>query len=254
MMNGFDSSRPESGRVSSGLVGTLLIGIGIVIGVVVASDFGWMPFGHAVPEAPVVKSAPPVPSVAPSVGINGGEQSFVHVAKAVRPAVVSVFSTRTGKGEGPQAMPFDDPFFRRFFGDEFFRRFEQPPQRKELGLGSGVIVEPNGFIVTNNHVVSKADEIKVFLSDKREFKAKLIGTDAKTDIAVLKIEADGLHTIAWADSAATWRESRGRWCAPPTSAPSRIANVCANIATRRWRRWSRTCYRRLQSINRSIWR
>jgi serine protease Do len=199
MMHGCNSQRPESGLASSGLIGILLIGLGIVIGVVVASEMGWMPFGHAVPEAPSVKPALPVPAVTSPLGVNGGEQTFVHVAKAVKPAVVSVFSTRTGKGEGPHAMPFEDPFFRRFFGDEFFRRFEQP-QRKERGLGSGVIVEPNGLIITNNHVVSKADEIKVFLSDKREFKAKLIGTDAKTDIAVLKIEADGLHTIPWADS------------------------------------------------------
>jgi len=67
-------------------------------------------------------------------------------------------------------------------------------------LGSGVIVDSSGLIVTNNHVVSKADEIKVNLSDKREFKAKLIGTDTKTDLALLKIEAEGLPTIAWADS------------------------------------------------------
>ena len=64
----------------------------------------------------------------------------------------------------------------------------------------GVIVDANGLIITNNHVVNKADEIKVFLSDKREFKAKLVGTDAKTDVAVLKIEATGLPTVAWADS------------------------------------------------------
>ncbi|MES4786225.1 MAG: hypothetical protein C4294_10800, partial [Nitrospiraceae bacterium] len=97
-------------------------------------------------------------------------------------------------------MPFDDPFFRRFFGEEFFRRFETPRERKERSLGSGVIVDASGLIITNNHVINKADEIKVLLSDKREFKAKLVGTDPKTDLAVLRIEADGLHTIPWGDS------------------------------------------------------
>ena len=124
----------------------------------------------------------------------------MDVAKAVKPAVVNIFATRNGSSEGTQSTPFEDPFFRRFFGEEWMKRFEAPKERKERGLGSGVIVDPNGLIITNNHVVNKADEIKVFLSDKREFKAKLVGTDAKTDVAVLKIEASSLPTVAWADS------------------------------------------------------
>ncbi len=178
-----------------------LIAVGIVIRIVVASDMGWLPNGAAGPE-PVSAPVPLVRPVAtaPQLPMTGGNgKNFVEIAKSVKPAVVNIAATRTGKaGEGPQGSPFDDPFFRRFFGDEFKR--DMPKERKEKGQGSGVIVDPSGLIITNNHVVNKADDIRVVLSDKREFKAKLIGTDSKTDIAVIKIEATGLSPIAWADS------------------------------------------------------
>jgi serine protease Do len=184
------------------LVPLLLIVSGIVIGVIVASEFQWLPSSRAIPEHDTVRPVQPVATAVQPVLPGSSGQNFVDIAKAVKPAVVNIFATRSGKGEGQQGQgsPFDDPFFRRFFGDEFFKRFETPRERKERGLGSGVIVDASGIIITNNHVVSKADEIKVFLSDKREFKAKLIGTDAKTDIAVLQIEAAGLPTVSWADS------------------------------------------------------
>ncbi|MBP0124309.1 MAG: DegQ family serine endoprotease, partial [Nitrospira sp.] len=130
---------------------------------------------------------------------GGSGKNFVEIAKSVKPAVVNIAAARTGKsGEEPQGSHFDNPFFRRFFGDELKR--ERPKEPKEKGQGSGVIVDPSGLIITNNHVVDKADDIRVVLSDKREFKARLIGTDSKTDIAVIKIEATGLSPIAWADS------------------------------------------------------
>jgi serine protease Do len=181
---------------------TLVIG-GIIIGILVASDMGWLPTGTAGPEPipnPIVRPVATAPQL-PMIG--GGGKNFVEIAKSVKPAVVNIAATRSGKsGESPHGAPLDDPFFRKFFGDEFFKRDRDAPQRepKERGQGSGVIVEANGLIVTNNHVVNKADEIRVFLSDKREFKGKLIGTDAKTDIAIVKIEATGLPTIPWADS------------------------------------------------------
>ena len=179
----------------------VLVAVGVVIGIVVASDMGWLPSGTAGPDQSSNGMARPV-ATAPQVPMSGGNtKNFVEIAKTVKPAVVNIAASRSGKsGEGPQSSPFDDPFFRRFFGDEFFKRDQPHRERKERGQGSGVIVDPNGLIITNNHVVNKADEIRVFLSDKREFKGKLIGTDTKTDIAVVKIEATGLSTIPIADS------------------------------------------------------
>jgi serine protease Do len=189
--------------VRAGLIPLALVTGGIIIGIVVASNMGWLPTGTAGPEpipSPIVRPVATAPQP-PMTGAGGSGKNFVEIAKSVKPAVVNISATRSGKfGEGPHGSPHEDPFFRKFFGDEFFKRDAPQREPKERGQGSGVIVESNGLIVTNNHVVNKADEIRVFLSDKREFKGKLIGTDAKTDIAIVKIEATGLSTIPWADS------------------------------------------------------
>lgn len=123
-------------------------------------------------------------------------QATAEIAEAVRPAVVNISTMRTVKSQGGMNPYFDDPFFRRFFGDQF----RAPRERKTASLGSGVIVDSKGYILTANHVVQGADEIKVTLSDKREFKGKIIGIDAMTDIGIIKIEADNLRTIKWGDS------------------------------------------------------
>jgi serine protease Do len=96
---------------------------------------------------------------------------------------------------GPSSPFFSDPFFRQFFGDEFGPWFRVPRERREHSLGSGALVNSDGYLLTNNHVVQGAEEIKVSLYDKREMKAKVIGADPKTDIAVLKLEAKDLPVI-----------------------------------------------------------
>jgi len=130
--------------------------------------------------------------------------SFAPVTKRVAPTVVNIFTTKTVRNPMPEFTPFfDDPFWRRFFGSPFgdndSRR--QPRTFKERSLGSGVIVSKDGYILTNNHVVAGADEIKVALvKDKKQYTAKVIGRDPRTDIAVLKIEAKDVPFITFADS------------------------------------------------------
>lgn len=180
------------------MISGILVSVGVLIGLMVAADLGWLTLSKG------EKSSRGVTGVAlpllPQVG--EGSQALVEVAKLVTPAVVNISTSRVLKGqEGFPLTPFfEDPFFRRFFGDEFFRQFEVPRERREQSLGSGVIIDSNGYIVTNNHVISKADEIKVLLNDRREFKGKIVGTDPKTDLAVIKINAAGLPSIPWGDS------------------------------------------------------
>jgi serine protease Do len=126
--------------------------------------------------------------------------SYADMLEKVTPAVVSIYTTQVIKG-GSQQMPsiFSDPFFQQFFGPGFGRNMK-PRNQTEHGLGSGVIVSKDGYILTNNHVIDKATDIQVELLDGRKIKAKLVGTDKDTDIAVLKIAAQDLPTLSFADA------------------------------------------------------
>ncbi len=126
-------------------------------------------------------------------------KAMAEISAAVKPAIVNISTMRTVKITGGADPFFDDPFFRRFFGDRYGRQ-KQPREHKSGAMGSGVIVSSDGFIITNYHVVKDAEEIKVLLSDKREFSGKVIGSDPKTEISVVKIEANGLPTLKWGDS------------------------------------------------------
>ncbi|MDJ1157272.1 DegQ family serine endoprotease [Chelatococcus sp. SYSU_G07232] len=111
--------------------------------------------------------------------------SLAPVVKQAAPAVVNVYGTRVEKQQ--QNPFFDDPFFRRFFGGDF----GVPQERVQRSLGSGVIVDPSGLVVTNNHVIENMTEVKVALADRREFEAEIVLRDPRTDLAVLRLKNKG---------------------------------------------------------------
>ena len=126
-------------------------------------------------------------------------ETFAPIVHADVPSVVNISSSRTVRAPGME--PFlQDPFFRRFFGDQFPELFRAPRERVERSLGSGVIVSSDGYILTNYHVVENAQEIQVGLNDRREFAGRVVGTDPKTDLAVVKINQTDLHPITFGDS------------------------------------------------------
>jgi serine protease Do len=142
-------------------------------------------------------------SAATPVDMKGFANGFAGVVKPALPTVVNISTSKvvkpSARGNG---QFFNDPFFQQFFGNQFGQQFQQKPQREE-SLGSGVIVSADGYILTNNHVVDGATDIKVETSDKRDFTAKLVGTDTHTDIAVLKINATNLPSLPLSQGATT---------------------------------------------------
>ena len=153
---------------------------------------------QAKPSVNIKVDAAPLPRTADySLSLN-------PIVKRVLPSVVKVVTRERAKEMSVEGFsPFDDPNFRQFFGPFFNmpggqrRIVRQPPQ---VGLGSGVIVSADGYILTNSHVVDDADKVKVTLGDGREMTAKVIGTDKKSDIAVIKVDASDLPAVVFANS------------------------------------------------------
>jgi len=134
------------------------------------------------------------------VSLGNFANGFSAVIKPALPAVVNIRTSKIVKPQANQMSPmFNDPMFRQFFGDQFGQG-GKPHAEREQALGSGVIITSDGTILTNNHVIDGATDIKVQLSDKRDFTAKLVGADPKSDLAVLKIEGKDLPTLPLGDS------------------------------------------------------
>jgi len=141
------------------------------------------------------KAPPPAPQYVVPQSMAQVSLTFAPIVKRVSPAVVNVYTRSVV--QAPVNPFFSDPFFRQFFGGGGLSR-----ERVQQSLGSGVIVRPDGTIMTNNHVIQGGQDIVVALSDKREFKAKIVVADPRSDLAILKIDTHGetLPTLAFADS------------------------------------------------------
>lgn len=168
----------------------LLLG-GALTGAVAWSNHSVLGSTHAA----TVRTGPSNSSTVSPVSLSDG---FSAVVEPLLPAVVNISSSKVVKSPRGQFQFPDDPFFRQFFGNPFGD--VQPREHREHSLGSGVIVSPDGYVLTNNHVVDGATDIEVSLKDKRQLKAKVVGTDPRTDIAVLKIPASGLSTVPLGNS------------------------------------------------------
>ena len=177
-------------RNRSVLAGAALVAVGAVAGAWITEKTGQFPFSYNQVPAAAQSSAEP------EVSFRAG---FGAIVKKVQPAVVSVMSTTNAKRVETRRTPNlpDGLDLRDFFGGNVPFDVPQGPRQ---GLGSGVIVTADGYIVTNNHVVDGADQVKVSMQDNREFTAKVIGRDAQSDVAVLKIEASGLPHVEFGNS------------------------------------------------------
>ena len=172
---------------------TVVVAVMFVVGTLKPE---WMPQrartapNQSAPNETSPAIAPPASPVQP-LSIVGGvvASSYSAAAKRASPAVVSITASRAPARNART----EDPMFRFFFGD----RGRQMQEERQVGLGSGVIVSTSGYLITNNHVIDGADDIEVALSDGRSAKAKVIGTDPDSDVAVLKIELDRLPAVSF---------------------------------------------------------
>ncbi len=164
---------------------------------------GWQSSQEETPRAPSSRLSSSRPAETPKAparetelpDVDALSRTFATVAEALKPAVVNVFTEQKASGTIERQQP---PTGGQF--DEFFERFfRDPPDQRRRSLGSGVIIDPRGYVVTNNHVVENADDIEIQFSDERRFKAEVVGNDPATDLSVLKIKTDANETFHHVD-------------------------------------------------------
>jgi serine protease Do len=182
----------EVRRASAALLVAAVLVVGAILGLSLAT---WAGTGALAAHNSTANGAD-----ARSLPANPSPTGYAAILKPALSAVVNISSSKIVKTPGMAPFGFfNDPFFQQFFGNQFHGS-QMPREQRERSLGSGVIVRPDGYILTNNHVIEGATEIKVFLPDKREFKGKVVGSDPKTDVAIVKIDARDLPTLPFGDS------------------------------------------------------
>jgi serine protease Do len=188
----FSNARRRAGRT----------GLAVVAALALVAGAAWRTAAdsHQQPTRSETTVATQPPTLTHAVA--GARDSYADVVKIVAPAVVTVHASGKANVSPTQFQIPDDDLLRRFFGDQFDRgpRGGRRPSSRQSALGSGVIISNDGYILTNNHVIDSADDVKVDLPDGRSFAAKVVGTDKPSDLALLKINASDLHPLALGNS------------------------------------------------------
>lgn len=172
----------------------VLVALAVILALIFAQAVD-LPRASVAQQRPVSLRVGERPAVHASEAAIALGDAFAQVAEAVRPAVVFIQAERRSEPRGRELRPELPPPF-----DEFFRFPEDQEPRIRRGQGSGFIISEDGYILTNNHVVEGADRLRVKLLDRREFTAKVVGRDPDTDVAVIKIDATGLHPVTFGNS------------------------------------------------------
>jgi Do/DeqQ family serine protease len=169
--------------------------LAVVAAALLVAGVSW--HGSAAAQQPARTVSTPI-----THAIAGGRDSYADIVDVVAPAVVTIRVSGKARVSPTQFQGPDDDLLRRFFGDQFGERGQRQAPRtfRQRGLGSGVVVTTDGYILTNYHVVDGADEISVDLTDGRTFTGKVVGTDKPSDLALLKVSASNLHAVAFGNS------------------------------------------------------